>query len=52
MWDLCRYGKWRKLGDSDARGHSGGGGTPIPGAAQRYGDVALRDLVGGHGGWI
>lgn len=41
-----------EAGGSDARGHSGGGGTPIPGAAQRYGDVALRDLVGGHGGWI
>lgn len=42
-------GSW---GGSDARGHSGGGGTPSPGAAQSYGDAALRDLVGGHGGWI
>ena len=30
----------------------GGGGVTIPGGAQNHGDVALRDVVSGHGwGW-
>ena len=28
----------------------GGGGVTIPGSVQKRGDVALRDMVSGHGG--
>jgi len=39
----------RKSGDAVAQAVQGGRAVPVPGGVQESGDVALRDVVSGHG---